>query len=925
MNITSQLSDLRTRWWRLLRVLGSEAKKDPGLLAQPAELRKAVRESPLRRTLDPRIEVWEQQIDDAYAAQNWVGVVDIMRAVLRVTSAMDTPSSRVKLIHSHVKLGHPSSVESQFELSLKRHPNSDILLLARAEHAMAQRDYQCALDFWDRGLREGTGDAQPVLDLVVAGLPRRGAIFAWDEAAWVECVDRWDAIWETLDREPSLLLYRRLIHTLFTIGEYGLAQKLSERALSAHPHDEALVVQAAELVVRSNPDMGATRLKELLRQQGGEGTAGRLAAQIEQAEVILEDIAELGAPSADELRILTVYRHSPAEFLIRASNFWDERRVHEVALRLATRDGWPEQSSNEDLVSAAAWAAAREFASTRAEVVRITPGALARAVFHYFKQELTQKIPVDRIADEIARTRDDVVFVDLAALKIPYMVSYPTSKMQAMYFYHALRKRGRNVTFVRFPRMENGSPSAGNVLESWPMPTPMPVLTLIPQPAQLKPPARPLKPVRAARKSLLVPAGIRSVRRVLDRIGPTVVVNSGSAVKQFAYDRSIKQDWDYDVNLSLHGDGQKLLPTFKFHTEPVITWRRDDQGVMGSPAAPSTPESIDAFLASGEWVSDDWNEWLERAIVPFFRDFVHRVRDTVDELGIVDVHVGDYLYAEPALVAAVVKERGGRVHVWPHSTNPVHVALQDPNLIDTVHAVTRSGATTWRQALPRARVQHDSSLMLDPPRSDVAFSTGEPLSVVVIGGRPVMRHLPILDIAAHEDLYRRFFAALEPLVATGRVRVYFKPRGLTGEHEGWLEKLVGHAAGWQPVLEHPLRMTLANPLFVSLSVGSSALLEGGTRGIPGLVVREGFARDYLATDESLFQALSVSEAVEMIDTLAEAEAWTSNREALMAALARELATEPKEEVAAFPSSVLPFSDGGTPQARTAKLDRARVP
>src|SRR5690606_15388327 len=121
----------------------------------------------------------------------------------------------------------------------------------------------------------------------------------------------------------------------------------------------------------------------------------------------------------------------------------------------------------------------------------------------------------------------------------------------------------------------------------------------------------------------------------------------------------------------------------------------------------------------------------------------------------------------------------------------------------------------------------------------VEWKVNEPLSLVVVGGRPTMRNLPILEIEKHEQVYRDFFSGLQQLVDDEKVRVFFKPRGLSGEHEAWLEEIVGRAANWRRELAHPMRLDLPNPLYASVSVGSSALLEGVARGIPGLIVKGG--------------------------------------------------------------------------------------
>lgn len=77
-------------------------------------------------------------------------------------------------------------------------------------------------------------------------------------------------------------------------------------------------------------------------------------------------------------------------------------------------------------------------------------------------------------------------------------------------------------------------------------------------------------------------------------------------------------------------------------------------------------------------------------------------------------------------------------------------------------------------------------------------------------------------------------------------------------------------------------------MFVSLSVGSSALLEGVSRGIPGLIVREGFARDYLAAEDGAVESLKLPEAIVTLQKLSSREEWLSVRAAQVAALKREI-------------------------------------
>ncbi|MEA3502016.1 MAG: hypothetical protein U9R47_04520, partial [Actinomycetota bacterium] len=66
------------------------------------------------------------------------------------------------------------------------------------------------------------------------------------------------------------------------------------------------------------------------------------------------------------------------------------------------------------------------------------------------------------------------------------------------------------------------------------------------------------------------------------------------------------------------------------------------------------------------------------------------------------------------------------------------------------------------------------------------------------------------------------------------------------------------------VLEHPLRIDLPNMLFVSMSKGSSALIEGLSRGIPGVVVRDFPVRDYTTLDEDTFPTGTRADMIDVI-------------------------------------------------------------
>ena len=85
----------------------------------------------------------------------------------------------------------------------------------------------------------------------------------------------------------------------------------------------------------------------------------------------------------------------------------------------------------------------------------------------------------------------------------------------------------------------------------------------------------------------------------------------------------------------------------------------------------------------------------------------------------------------------------------------------------------------------------------------------------------------------------------------------------------WLTEVVGSTGNWRRVLKHPLRIDLPNMLFVSIGMGSSALIEGLGRGIPGLVVRDFPVRDYTTLSDDAFPIETTARALSAIEACAE--------------------------------------------------------
>ena len=831
----------------------------------------------------PRAAAWRRQIEKAYNRGEWELVARVVPQAMKVSITLSNPGNYLRLAQAQARLKRPADAAQTLEAGIVQYPWSQVLLRGAAELAMSRGEFGSALRYWQRALDapEQQNDSQSR----VRNLPRHGSDFDWYELAWQQIAQGWEGWWDQAGVRPLPVTYSRVFKVLQTCGELDLAREIALQAIREYPENEGLLLQMLPSLAERDGNGGIASAFDVVLTELDAPVPGSFVQRLREADKLIDDLARRGPTDATQLRIVTVRKHSSYEAVVRAGNFWDEERIRRATRRLAERDDWPERNAENDRLSDAAWLVAKRFARGRGGIVGVDDTSLAQSLFHLVKHEIVMKLPVDRLAEDIFReSGQQPVLLELNSLTLRYLSSYPGSRMHVFYLYDALRKLGANVQLVHAVRAVQ--PKGVRRLRKPQLF--VPTLYAVPQVTELRPRPEPLEEFVGSTSSMLVPSGIRSVTRVLNHIAePPLIVNAGASLPEFAYDSTKKHVNSYDLHAHVHPK-YEVLTRFSVETSVQDTWVRvDPVGDAGDGKWESGLPG--AWLSTGTVDTSDWNQWLADALLPYFSELVEAADALIETHGITDVHIGDYLYAEPSLIADRVRAHGGRVHLWPHSSNPVHVKYHDTSKIASIHCVTESGVRIWKAAAPDTEVVHEPALMIANKLEPVEWQDGEPLSLVVVGGRPVLRNLPILAIEKHEQTYRDFFNGLQPLVDSGLVRVYFKPRGRSGEHEAWLEEIVGRAAGWQRELAHPTRLELPNAVFASISVGSSALLEGVARGIPGLIVKENLrVRDYISTERGGFEILEVGPALEFLQSLSSRDRWESVRSAQRRDLAEEL-------------------------------------
>lgn len=822
-----------------------------------------------------------ERAQSALARENWPEALDRWESLRQRFEAELPAKAFAQISIVHRRLGDPESASRVVERGLHRHPHDVRLVGERAQLAMAAEDWPEAVGWWQRvlALRTAASDR----GLQHARFPRTSSAVDWYELAWKSIAERWDWILPQLDTPPTAQFYRAVARTLADANLTTDADAILRRGLDAHPTDAALAYDhvVTSLLMSHGPGRGAD--VETLRvladrvrstpsiaaecRDLADARDGRRSARHAALDAVLGSHApsQEARSSLDRMYILRVPRESSLELHVRAGRFLSASALRARVREVSERDQWPEMRAPENLLMRRTREVADAFGARFEDLPFLPADTMADAMFFPLYHELVLYEPMVRVAADIAAEDDDSpVYLEISTLTFRYLDGYSFSSFDVLYLYFELRRLGVNAVLCRLSWADPDGDGEDEDAESSMVAEQLGRVRIVPSARAIIPRGTVRRPDHHTHEAAIMPAGLRSIHRVVSAVDGALVYASGSIVKEFAYDRSIRQAFPIEPHATVHPDTDRMA-TFVFELWPAETI--PTAALTGGPPSPESTLEVTAP------VGGDWLSWLDSAMHGFLRELSVRSFAEVAAREIKTAHVCDHVFTESVVFAHAVKACGGRVVLWPHSANPVHLDQRRPETFDEVHAVTRTGAAQWRAQFPGHVVHHSPRLMLDPPRAEVAYDPSAPLSVIVLGGRSVLRHTPTMDQAAHEASYQAFFAGIEKLQADHDVDIWFKPRGLTGEHEMWLHQVVGDTGGWRRVLAHPMRMQLPNPLFVSISMGTSALLEGIGRGIPGLVVRDFPVRDYTTIDPRAFPTIPTAAALELVDSCTTATGW----------------------------------------------------
>jgi hypothetical protein len=228
---------------------------------------------------------------------------------------------------------------------------------------------------------------------------------------------------------------------------------------------------------------------------------------------------------------------------------------------------------------------------------------------------------------------------------------------------------------------------------------------------------------------------------------------------------------------------------------------------------------------------------------PNFGSILTHVRSLVANSVIEKAYICDHPFLGSCILAHAVKEGGGSVVLWPHSSNVSRVAKErNAKYFDEVVVLTQAAKKNWNDAFSDMPVRINPLIMFPSQSSLRVFDPSEPLNVVVFGGAHFLGRLPLVRIESHIKTYRRLFFRLS--TAEG-VRLRFKPKACWEDADWFRSNFIELSQSIHVETSPATLLRYSNMIFVSIGHGSTALLEGIACAVPCMIAREQDLADYI--------------------------------------------------------------------------------
>ncbi len=815
----------------------------------------------------------------AMARQDWKEAVQRWQAVINLFGKSAGVGAYVRMSVAFRNNMELPAAEKIIRQALVVFPNNVELLRIKAEISMAQRDWHQAVQAWAEVFQtldesKKKWHVERFLQIKVAD--------------WT--VGDWCHVAENIRKGFSIKVgcKQNFIVYLSEILKVALfledAEKLLEYGCNQYPEDDALLIKHAELAMETRQwSYAIERWNSLLDKKDG-GAAPLQAYEklclsyymnnndqksreiLQKGSVHYKKLANLhekykkfdsflnsfstvaAEKSKVSFKILCLEPDSKLVDRVRCGTYITSSEITSlIAKKIGDKFGHVDTRWAGRFIRGVSRKISLRYGKLNEKMPILPSGTIADALFYIIYTELSSLIPLRHLARQIAlETKDRPVFIEIKSLTMSYVNFWGSCGLEPLYLYVELLRCGVNV-FLCY--QENNI--ALKVKKGFD-------LNLQIRPSQRLIRRKSLqcsKTLENQSHSAVVPDGIRGIDNVLNMLGDIHVLTSTGIAMTRPYNKC-NEIKPIEFTDSLYASVQPL-------DNVVINFVRSSYFSMNT-----KEDSGDQHLVV---LSDLFNVnlfyWLSTVLGDLMYGLALESAKFVKKFDIKQLHICDHFFMDSAILTHAVKSNRGKITLWPHSTNPVFHYFRRKDEVDEIHCMMKNGIDLWNKYIPGCPVVQHADMMLDAPLSPNVkpgrhVVDVRKLSVVVIGSVFTMGRLPRLRINDQLASYRDLFFSLKQL-GEG-VDIYYKGKGSLADELSFLRDNDGDLLDWTIAMNHPLDLDYENMVYVSVSFGSSALLEGISRGIPAFVVRNFSVEDYTLLDPDYIPTGTTKEIVSRI-------------------------------------------------------------
>ena len=481
------------------------------------------------------------------------------------------------------------------------------------------------------------------------------------------------------------------------------------------------------------------------------------------------------------------------------------------------------------IASRAAKLLSLRFGKKYQSLLGINPELLANAVWFLYYTELCNIIPTRLVArNSTEELKDKIILIQIRKVK---MTSFQLWKspcdLLPIYQYLELKKLGINAILVLPPHTSPNKLSISlnkSVVET-----------------------------RLLIKDSVAfcPMGIRGAKKAINFAFETTDRTPKKTVRAFLYGTKIKSY-----------NGRKLSKLFK-----VIFDNEFSRFQVNIPVEKIMENKISKNIMI--FKSLETSEYYMREVMSKLITLIECSYSSLEKATIKynldEVNLCDHPFLGPSLLAASVRQRSGKIVLWPHSTSQI-LGMHEYTKPEMVNCIYKNSETVILENLG-SKIITRPYLMLSELGTFQRFYPSQKLNVILIAGAHRLNEAPIYPIAQYIDTIQRLILGLSD--RKKRVNLLVRPK-TTWETFDWYQSLTKQKLRRANV--GPSLLNLPNMVFVNFNQASSSIIEGVGRGIPGLIVRESLFNDYFPLDDEYFPKTDVSETLKLIDKFGEKSA-----------------------------------------------------